>query len=195
MSTVPPLVLGSTSVYRRALLERLGLPFTAVRPLCDEESLKDPDLDPQALAELLAAAKAESLQATHPDAVIIGSDQVCALDREVLHKAGTVERAVEQLLRLSGRDHRLITAVCVLYGERRWCFTDITTLSMRNLDRAALQRYVAADQPLDCAGTYKLECRGISLFEQIDSTDHSAIIGLPLMHLTKVLVEIGYAIP
>ena len=195
-SSVPPaLVLGSTSRYRRALLERLGLPFTAVAPLCDEEALKDPRLAPQALAETLADAKAASLLATHPTAVIIGSDQICALDDQILHKPGTAERAVAQLARMRGRQHRLITAMTVRLGERQWRHTDITTLTMRDLDDAALTRYVAADQPLDCAGAYKLEQRGVTLFSHIDSADQTAIVGLPLIALTRILSEIGYAIP
>ncbi len=192
---MPPLILASTSPYRRALLERLGLPFSAIKPACDEEALKDPALAPQALAERLAEAKAASLAAAQPEAVIIGSDQVCALGREILHKAGTAERAVAQLMRLSGTSHQLITAVCVLHGGRRWRFTDVTTLAMRRLDQAELERYVVADQPMDCAGSYKLECRGIALFERIDSADQTAIIGLPLMALCGVLREIGYPVP
>ena len=191
----PPLVLGSTSRYRRALLERLGVPFTAVAPACDEEALKDPRLTPQALAEMLAEAKAASLLPTQPQAVIIGSDQVCALDDELLHKPGTAERAVAQLRRLQGRSHRLITAMTVIHGARRWRHTDVTTLVMRPLTEAALIRYVAADQPLDCAGAYKLEQRGIGLFERVDSADQSAIVGLPLIALAGILREIGFAIP
>ena len=195
MSHVPPLVLASTSRYRRALLERLGLPFTTTAPACDEEALKDPRLKPQALAELLAEAKAASLAGTHPAAVIIGSDQVCEVDGAILHKPGTVEGAVAQLLRLEGRAHRLITAMVVVHGARRWRHTDVTTLVMRQQSAAALERYVVADQPLDCAGAYKLEQRGIGLFERIDSADHNAIVGLPLIALAGILREVGYQIP
>ncbi len=191
---MPPLILASTSRYRRALLERLGLPFTAVAPACDEEALKEPSLPPQALAERLAAAKATSTAAQHPGAVVIGSDQVCALDDELLHKPGSPARAVEQLLRLAGRQHRLITAVAIAHAGGLTRHTDVTTLTMRRLDRPTLERYVAADQPLDCAGAYKLECRGITLFERIDSQDQTAIIGLPLMALTGMLMEVGYEI-
>lgn len=190
-----PLILGSTSRYRRALLERLGLPFAAVAPACDEEALKLPGLAPQALAESLAEAKAASLVPGNPDAVIIGSDQVCALGDEVLHKPGTAARAVAQLARMRGREHRLITAMVVAHGERRWRHTDVTVLRMRDLDQAALERYVAADEPLDCAGAYKLECRGVTLFERIESADQSAIIGLPLIALSGILRGIGFQVP
>lgn len=190
-----PLILGSTSRYRRALFDRLGLPFTAIAPACDEEALKLPGFAPQALAESLAEAKAASLVPGHPDAVIIGSDQVCALGDEVLHKPGTPERAVAQLARMRGREHRLITAMVVAHGERRWRHTDVTVLRMRDLDQAALERYVAADAPLDCAGAYKLECRGVALMERIESADQSAIVGLPLIALTGILRGIGYQVP
>lgn len=192
---MPPLILASTSRYRRQLLDRLGVIYTAIPPQCDEEELKDPSMSPQALAEHLAEAKAASLVAAHPTAVIIGSDQVCAVDQEILHKPGTAERAVIQLARLAGRDHRLITALVVAQGTRRWRHTDITTLSMRSLTRTECERYVAADQPLDCSGAYKLEQRGIALFERIDSHDQTAIVGLPLIALCSILREINYPIP
>ena len=195
LAQTPPLILASTSRYRRALLDRLGLVYTALPPACDEEALKDPSLTPQALAESLAEAKAASLVAAHPGAVIIGSDQVCALGDEVLHKPGTAARAVAQLERLQGRQHRLITAVAVAQDGRRWRHTDISTLTMRPFERAALERYVAADQPFDCAGAYKLECRGIALFSGIASADHDAIVGLPLLALCSMLVQAGYTLP
>ena len=192
----PPLILASTSRYRRALLERLGVPFSSEAPRCDEEALKQPGMAPQALAEFLAEAKAASVSALFPEAVVIGSDQLVALDEDVLGKPHTAPAAVAQLERLSGRSHRLITALVVAgpHGARRR-HTNITILGMRRLDRATLTRYVEADQPLDCAGAYKLECRGIALFERIDSADQSAITGLPLMALTGMLRESGYAVP
>ncbi len=190
------LILASTSRYRKALLERLGLPFTALAPACDEEALKDPTWSPQETAERLALAKARSLVAAHPGATIIGSDQVCALGREILHKPGTPERAVDHLSRLAGTTHELITALVVIgpNGAVR-SHTDITRLTMRPLDRPALERYVAADHPVDCAGAYKLELRGITLFSTITSADQTAIVGLPLMALTGILAEFDHAIP
>jgi septum formation protein len=193
------LLLASTSRYRRQLLERLGVPFRALAPACDEEALKRPELAPQALAEELALAKARSLEAAHPAATIIGSDQVAAVERAggwtILGKPGSAERAVDQLVQLSGRTHLLITAMAVLHRGRAIRHTDITSLAMRPLERAQLARYVAADQPLDCAGAYKLEARGVTLFSRIESADHSAITGLPLIALTAILAELGYAIP
>ena len=195
----PPLILGSTSRYRRQLLERLGVPFQVMAPTCDEEALKDPALQPQQLAEYLAAAKADSIATNQPQAVVIGSDQVAAYEDtdgwHIIGKPGTVEKAVAQLARLSGRTHVLITAMVVQQGSLIQRHTDITTLTMRTLTTTELSRYVAADMPLDCAGAYKLEARGISLFSSIESADHSAITGLPLIALTRILSGFGYAIP
>ncbi len=195
MPPPPALILASTSRYRRDLLARLGVAFTAVSPACDEEALKRPELGPRELAEMLALAKAESLRREHPDAVIIGSDQVVALGASILGKSGTIERAREQLAALAGRDHQLITSVAVIHGARTWTHTDVTRLTMRPLTTEQIARYVAADRPIDCAGSYKLECRGIALFSRIESEDQTAIVGLPLIAVTGILSDIGYLIP
>ncbi len=193
------LVLASTSPYRRELLARLGLPFRTVAPTCDEEALKDPALTPRELAERLAEAKARSIAATQPDATVIGSDQVAALQHGnrwlVLGKPGSPERAVEQLGQLAGRTHLLITAMVVVHRGRLIRHTDQTRLAMRPLTRDQLERYVAADQPVDCAGAYKLEARGIGLFDRIASEDHTAITGLPLLALGRILAECGFVTP
>ena len=193
------LILASTSRYRRALLERLGVPFTAVAPACDEDALKDPSLAPQALAEFLAEAKAASIAVQQPDAVVIGSDQLAAIEVGgkwfILGKPGSVEQAIQQLTLLGGRTHVLITALVVARGRERWRHTDVAHLTMRRLSHEARVRYVLADQPTDCAGSYKLEARGISLFDRVESEDASAITGLPLIALTRILAELGYAIP
>jgi len=189
------LILGSTSPYRRALMERLGLPFRCEKPRCDEEALKRPELSPQALAEMLAVAKGRSVAEVFPQAVVIGSDQVATIDGIILGKPGTCEKAVDQLALLSGREHLLITALVVIADGVAHHHTDITRLTMRALDRTSLAHYVAKDQPLDCAGSYKLEQRGISLFTRIDSADHTAITGLPLIALTRLLVTCGYTLP
>lgn len=192
---MPALILASTSPYRRALLDRLGVPFTARAPACDEEALKDPALAPQALAESLAEAKARSIADQEPRAVVIGSDQVCEVEGRILGKPGTAERAVDQLLALQGREHRLVTAMTVIAPAAVHRHTDVTHLRMRPLDRAALERYVARDRPLDCAGAYKLEAAGICLFAGIASEDASAITGLPLLALTRILAGLGFPLP
>ncbi|QEH37517.1 Maf-like protein YceF [Aquisphaera giovannonii] len=191
----PELVLASTSPYRRALLARLGVPFRCVPPPFDEAAYPREGLTPAALAGRLAEGKARSVAALEPAATVIGSDQLATIDGEVLGKPLTRERAAEQLERLSGRTHELITALVVVspLGERR--HVDRTRLTMRGLDRAAIERYVARDMPLDCAGSYKLEQRGIALFESIESEDHAAIVGLPLIRLVTILRDLGHEIP
>lgn len=189
------LVLASTSVYRRELIQRLGLEVRCIPPACDEEALKQGRWTPEELAQRLALAKARSVAALHPQATVIGGDQVCALGDEVLHKPRTAERAVEQLLRMQGAQHRLVTALVVIHRGQELAHTDITRLTMRPLTRSQLERYVAADQPLDCSGAYKLEKRGIALFERIESADHNAIVGVPLMWLAGTLAQLGYEVP
>jgi septum formation protein len=194
---MPELILASTSPYRRQLLERLGVPFTAMAPCCDEDALKAAhgSDSPLELAEYLALAKADSLRAQYPGAAIIGSDQLASIGGDILGKPGTADAAVAQLQRLSGQTHELITAMVVLHAGDILRHTDVTRLTMRPLTRAQLERYVAADRPLDCAGAYKLEKLGIALFTSIESDDHSAIVGLPLLALTRMLSGIGYEIP
>jgi septum formation protein len=190
-----PLVLASTSAYRRALLERLGVPFRCRAPRCDERGLKQTESDARSLAEGLAHAKAASLLVDEPGTTIIGCDQLVSFQGRIFGKPETADRAVDQLATMAGHSHELITALVVIGGDRVFRHTDVTTLWMRPLSRAALARYVAADQPLDCAGSYKLETRGIALFERIQSDDHTAITGLPLIALVSILRGLGYEIP
>ena len=190
------IVLASTSPYRKFLLDRLGLPFEQANPLCNEQQLKETAYPGAAsLSRLLATEKVNSLIAAHPEDTLIGGDQVVEFDGRVFDKPGTVENAIRQLTELSGRTHRIATAVAVWDEGRLATHVDITTLTMRALDLAAIERYVHADFPLDCSGAYKLESRGIALFERIETADYTAIIGLPLMALTGMLRAIGYTIP
>jgi septum formation protein len=191
------LILASTSPYRRALVERLGLPFRSVAPLVDEDALKQTldGLKPRELAEQLAIAKARSIAEVEPQATIIGGDQLVAFDGRILGKPGTVENAVCQLLAMSGRTHELITALVVIHEGTVYAQTDVTRMTLRPLTPEQTFRYVEADLPLDCSGSYKLESRGITLFERIESADHSAIVGIPLIALTTILGNIGYPVP
>lgn len=189
------LILASTSPYRRALLERLGVPFRICDPGVDEERVKALGQAPRLLAERLAAAKAESVRNAGGEAVVVGSDQLVSLDDRILGKPGSQERAVEQLRLLAGREHELITALAVFHQGRLIRHTDVTTLRMRPLTREAIERYVQADRPIDCAGSYKLESRGITLFDRITTEDQTAITGLPLIALTTILRDLGFAIP
>ena len=161
----------------------------------DEEQWKAAAAEPRVLAEELANAKALSLRDEEPDATLIGCDQLVSFEGRIFGKPASDEGAVEQLSALAGRSHELITALAVWHDGRVFAHTDVTTLRMRSLDRAAIERYVAADRPIDCAGSYRLEARGITLFESIDSEDHSSITGLPLIALTTILRQIGFVIP
>jgi septum formation protein len=192
---VPDLVLVSTSNYRRALLERLGVPFRYRPPRVDEGAWKKSISGPRQLALVLAVAKAESVREEEPQSTLIGSDQLVAFEGQVFGKPASPEKAVAQLAAMSGRSHTLVTAVAVLHAGETHLHTDVATLHMRPLSRAEIERYVAADAPLDCAGSYKLEERGITLFDRIETEDHTAITGLPLIALTTILRSLGYAIP
>jgi septum formation protein len=153
------------------------------------------DLEPRELAERLAQHKAASLVLEEPGCTLIGCDQLVSFGGRILGKPGTAERAVDQLASMAGRTHELITALVVIRRDQQFRHTNIARLRMRALEREAIERYVAADRPFDCAGSYKLESRGIVLFDRIECDDHSAITGLPLMALVTILNELGHAIP
>jgi septum formation protein len=194
-SSHPRLILASTSIYRRQLLERLGVPFSCRSPICDESIHPGEERTPKLLAERLATTKVRSVQESDPDAVIIGCDQLVAFRGHIFGKPGTAERAAAQLESMSGQTHDLITAMVVIDRDEIHEHTDVTTLRMRSLSRQEIERYVDADAPLDCAGSYKLESRGIVLFDEIRSSDHTAITGLPLIALTSILRNLGFPIP
>jgi len=196
MSGAPRLILASTSPYRRALLERLGVAFSVEAPRCDEDSLKEHGKSPSCVALRLAREKALSLASTHPDAFILGSDQLVDLDEQILGKPHTVEGAVAQLKRLRGRKHHLMTAVALLCPNGEFeSHLDVHTLSMRELTDDEIERYVARDRPFDCAGSYKIECAGISLFQSVEGADFTAITGLPLMKVSAILRAKGFLAP
>jgi septum formation protein len=189
------IVLASTSRYRRALLERLGLPFEAVAPPYDEEGGKraHADLGPEALSLALARGKALSVAATRPAALVIGSDQIAVIDGTQLDKPGTPERARAQLRQLAGRTHRLVTSVVIAHAAtgRVLEHVDVHALTMRALSDAQIARYVEADAPLDCAGSYRSESLGVALFETMRGDDATAIVGLPLTAVTRMLAALG----
>ncbi len=197
-ASAPRLVLASTSPYRRVLLERLGIAFAVEAPRCDEEALKEPGTPASDLALQLARAKALSLrrEAAQAGAFILGSDQLVDLDGQILGKPHTVEGAVSQLKRLRGRAHRLLTAFALVDPESKVeTHLDVHTLTMRDLSDHEIERYVAREQPLDCAGSYKIESAGIALFARIEGEDFTAITGLPLLALSQLLRSHHFAIP
>jgi septum formation protein len=192
---IRPVILASTSTYRRQLLERLRIPFECRAPGIDE--FREDDEPPLATATRLARLKAQAVSTRIPGAVVIGSDQVAVRGDEVLGKPGTVERCVEQLRKSSGQEVVFLTAVHVLdvVHGRSESHVDETRVRFRTLDLAEIARYVAVDAPLDCAGGFKAESLGITLFERIESTDPTALTGLPLIWLSAALRRAEVAVP
>jgi septum formation protein len=188
-AAVPTLILASTSNTRRALLERLGLPFSVCAPVADESPL--PGELPSALALRLSLAKARSVRAS--DALVIGSDQVAALDQTPLGKPGGHGAARAQLLACQGRSVNFFTAVTVLHpaSGRHWQGLDRTCVQFARLDSDQIEHYLRREQPYDCAGSFKAEGLGIALFERIESEDPTGVLGLPLIWLSKTLRAAG----
>jgi septum formation protein len=187
------LVLASTSPWRGELLQRLGLPFEQADPGVDEDPWKARGLAPEDLVVQLAVAKAEALAGRYPDALIVGGDQVAAIDGTILGKPGTAERAVQQLMTLQGRTHALVTGVAVhdaADGRTRTAL-DVHRMTMRPLTKAQARGYVDKDDPRACAGSYKVESLGIALFERLAGDDWTAIVGLPLTVVVRLLHESG----
>ena len=191
---MPRLVLASTSRYRRDLLERLRLPFDVARPEVDETPLAGEA--PRALAVRLAEAKARAVAARAGDAWALGSDQVANLGGEPLGKPGQRDAAIRQLRAMSGRSVRFHTALCLAHADgRAFSAIDLTEVRFRSLGEAEIARYVDAEQPFDCAGSFKSEGLGIALFEAIENHDPTALVGLPLIALSGLLRDAGYAVP
>jgi septum formation protein len=188
------LLLASTSPYRRELLSRLCIPFDVVRPEVDETPHSGES--PLALAQRLAAAKAAAIATREGDAWVIGSDQVAELDGMPLGKPGGRDRALAQLAAMSGRSVAFRTALCVMHRDLgRFDAVDTTVVRFRSLAMDEIARYVDAEQPFDCAGSFKSEGLGISLFEAIDTSDPTALVGLPLIATARLLREAGFALP
>ncbi|WP_370679640.1 Maf family nucleotide pyrophosphatase [Comamonas sp. GB3 AK4-5] len=190
-----PLILGSTSRYRRELLERLRHPFTTASPEVDETPR--PGETPHDLALRLALAKAQAVAALHPEAIVIGSDQVADLHGEPLGKPGTHERAVAQLQRMRGQTMRFHTAVAVVCQATGFAQCEMAEVGVRfrALTDAEIERYLRAEQPYDCAGSAKSEGLGIALLDAIDSDDPTALIGLPLIRTCRMVRAAGLVLP
>ncbi len=190
-----PLVLASTSRYRRELLSRLGLPFTAVAPDADETPL--PGEAPAATALRLASEKARSVASAWPHALIVGSDQVADADGVAVGKPGTAAAARAQLARLSGRTVVFHTGVALLDAASGSCQTALVDVRsrFRPLSSATIDAYLVREQPYDCAGSVKSEGLGIALFEAIESDDPTALVGLPLISVVRMLGAAGVAVP
>ena len=187
------LVLASTSPYRRELLQRLRLPFECARPEVDETPLPGEEVAP--LVRRLAAAKAGAVAEARPGDWVVGSDQAAELDGRILGKPGGREGAIAQLASMSGRVVRFHTGVCLHGPGGVFAACDVTRVHFRTLARDEIERYVDAEQPFDCAGSFKCEGLGITLFEAIESHDPTGLVGLPLIALAGLLRKAGYALP
>ncbi|MBR9870201.1 MAG: septum formation inhibitor Maf [Gammaproteobacteria bacterium] len=186
------ILLASSSPYRKQLLERLGLPFDCASPDIDESPKSAESAD--ALAVRLATQKAQALAEHHPDTLIIGSDQVATLpDGSLLNKPGSHEQAVEQLTRSSGQCVKFHTGLAVLdtlTGDLK-THCELFTVNFRNLSQEEIAGYLLKEQPYDCAGSFKMEGLGITLFSSLEGQDPNSLIGLPLIALTALLGEFG----
>ncbi|GAB3276157.1 Maf family protein [Parahaliea aestuarii] len=186
------LILASTSVYRQRLLERLQLPFTCIAPETDETHL--PGEAPPPLAARLARAKAAAVAARHPEALVIGSDQVASLDGSLLGKPGSHRQAVAQLEACSGKTLHFYTAVSLLGPGIDKTHTEPFTVDFRPLGNEEIEIYLRRDTPYDCAGSFKWESLGIALFERLHGNDPTSLEGLPLIALTRLLAESGHPV-
>jgi septum formation protein len=189
-----PLVLASTSPFRRELLQRLGLSFETAVPDVDETP--EPDETPQVLVQRLAECKARAVGRTR-HGLIIGSDQVASSGADILGKPGSHEKAVAQLAFLSGKRVSFYTGLCLLNTESGELQLDMVPchVQFRALTDGQIERYLAAEQPYNCAGSFKSEGLGITLFERMEGDDPTALIGLPLIRLTSMLANAGVVLP
>jgi len=191
---MPPIVLASTSPYRRELLQRLRLPFTVQAPRVDEHALRGES--PRSTACRLALSKAKAVAVEQPGAIVIGSDQVADVDGEALSKPGTHEAALAQLTRMQGREVVFHTALAVVGPDDAQQVDEVpTAVRFRVLPAQQLDAYLRAEQPYDCAGAAKIESLGITLLESVRSEDPTALIGLPLIRLTSMLAACGVRLP
>jgi septum formation protein len=189
----PPLILASTSAYRRELLGRLRIPFEVVSPKVDETPLTGEST--LALALRLATAKAAAVAKDQPNAWVIGSDQVADLCGAAIGKPGNFERALAQLQLMRGQTVTFHTALCLMKDDQQTTLNVPTEVTFRKLPDDVLESYLLAEKPYDCAGSAKSEGLGISLLESIQSDDPTALIGLPLIALTGLLRDAGFLIP
>ncbi len=188
-------MLASASEYRRGLLDRFLDDYQAVSPDIDESN--PGGLSPKKLARHLARKKAETVMQTARNSLIIGADQLAVLDGQVLGKPGDHQKAVEQLVAASGHVVTFRTAVCILdpVGKTRYEHVDKTTVRFREFDRRLAEVYLRHDEPYDCAGSFKIEGAGFVLFESVKTDDPTALIGLPMIWVSDVLLELGYLLP
>jgi septum formation protein len=181
------LVLGSTSPFRRQLLEKLGLPFDTAAPETDETPLEGET--PEQLVARLAEAKARAVSSQYPKALIIGSDQVAVNGSEILGKSHTHDKAMEQLHNASGKQVRFLTGLCLYNAATDHAQIEVVPFDVifRKLSDEMIDNYLKAEKPYNCAGSFKSEAMGIALFERLEGEDPNTLIGLPLIRLVRML--------
>lgn len=193
--TIQKLILGSTSIYRRELLERLQIPFDTAAPDINETRLEDEPAADMVLR--LSHGKALAVGAEHPEALIIGSDQCAILGEQILGKPGNHENAVRQLTACSGKKVEFLTGLCLYNAKTEAYQLELVPFAVefRSLSAADIENYLRREQPYNCAGSFKSEGLGISLFKALHGEDPNALIGLPLIKLTEMLRQQGIVIP
>lgn len=194
-SQLPPIVLGSSSIFRKQMLEKLQLPFIQHSPDIDESPLND-ETPPQ-MIERLSLLKAQEVAKAHPDKIIIASDQCATFNNQPIGKPHTHENAVKQLKDFSGNAIVFYTGLVVIDPRDKKIYQtlDVTTVNFRKLSDATIENYLLGEQPYQCAGSFKSEGLGITMFHSIESKDPNALIGLPLIDLTTIFAEMGITLP
>jgi septum formation protein len=191
----PNLILASTSMYRRALLEKLGIPFSCVGPCIDETPLHGENA--AQLVQRLALEKAQAVAKNNASSWIIGSDQVCTINGKIVGKPGSASAAITQLQAASGQKISFFTGLCLYDGtnERYQLLAEPFHVHFRILSLTQIERYINAETPFDCAGSFKSEGLGISLFQQLEGRDPNTLIGLPLIALVDMFAAWGFELP
>ncbi len=194
----PTIILASGSASRKQQLQDLGFTFTVKVSGIDEDIYKkqiNHNLSSAEICQKIAQAKVEKVAKKHPDALVLGGDQMAVLGKEIFNKAHTSGQAVKSLMKLQGKTHELFTAIDMRYGQQSFSHLQINKMRMRKLTKSQIEKYVESAQPLYCAGSYALERYGIALFEAIETKDQSAVIGFPLMTLINQLVKWNIPLP
>lgn len=194
MDTHKPIILASSSKYRKELLSRILNDFECISPDIDETPF--PNEEPMALVKRLAKEKALEVANDYPEAIVIGSDQICVLEGDILGKPGSKENAIKQLTACSGKTVFFYTSLCVTKGtdEPKEISVVTTKVIFKELTQRQIQNYIERENPIDCAGSFKCEGLGIVLFEAIESNDPTALIGLPLIQVNQRLEKLGFNI-
>lgn len=190
-----PIILASQSPFRKMQLQQLGVAFTSQSPEVDEREIENNWQGPlHDLPLHLASCKAEKIALHNPHSIVIGSDQMLIFKGQSFAKPSSKSECVERLLSLQGQTHELHTSLCVRNGIQQETATTIAKMTMRPLSLSQIEKYVELDQPIGCAGAYKIEEKGLLLFSQIETSDHSSIVGLPLLSLVSILSGWGISL-